>query len=48
MDEAERCDDLLLLRQGRLLAAAPPDAIRADTHAADLEHAFLQLVEAAA
>jgi ABC-2 type transport system ATP-binding protein len=48
MDEAERCDDLLLLRQGRLLAAAPPDAIRARTHAADLEHAFLQLVEAAA
>jgi ABC-2 type transport system ATP-binding protein len=48
MDEAERCDDLLLLRQGRLLAAAPPDAIRARTHAADLEHAFLELVEAAA
>jgi ABC-2 type transport system ATP-binding protein len=48
MDEADRCDDLLLLRQGRLLAAAPPDAIRARTHAADLEHAFLELVEAAA
>jgi ABC-2 type transport system ATP-binding protein len=48
MDEAERCDDLLLLRQGRLLAAAPPDAIRARTHAADLEQAFLELVEAAA
>jgi ABC-2 type transport system ATP-binding protein len=48
MDEAARCDDLLLLRQGRLLAAAPPDAIRARTGAADLEHAFLELVEAAA
>jgi ABC-2 type transport system ATP-binding protein len=48
MDEADRCDDPLLLRQGRLLAAAPPDAIRARTHAADLEHAFLELVEAAA
>ena len=48
MDEADRCDDLLLLRQGRLLAAAPPDAIRARTHAADLEHALLELVEAAA
>jgi ABC-2 type transport system ATP-binding protein len=48
MDEADRCDELLLLRQGRLLAAAPPDAIRARTHAADLEHAFLELVEAAA
>jgi ABC-2 type transport system ATP-binding protein len=48
MDEADRCDELLLLREGRLLAAAPPDAIRARTGAADLEHAFLELVEAAA
>ena len=48
MDEAERCDDLLLLRAGRLLAAAAPHAIRARTGAADLEHAFLELVEAAA
>jgi ABC-2 type transport system ATP-binding protein len=48
MDEAERCDDLLFLRDGRLLAAAPPDAIRARTGAADLEHAFLELAEAAA
>jgi ABC-2 type transport system ATP-binding protein len=48
MDEAERCDELLLLREGRLLAAAPPDAIRARTGAADLEEAFLELVEAAA
>jgi ABC-2 type transport system ATP-binding protein len=48
MDEAERCDELLFLREGRLLAAAPPDAIRARTGAADLEHAFLELVEAAA
>jgi ABC-2 type transport system ATP-binding protein len=48
VDEAERCDDLLLLRHGRLLAAAPPDAIRARTHAADLEQAFLELVETAA
>jgi ABC-2 type transport system ATP-binding protein len=48
MDEAERCDDLLLVREGRLLAAAPPDAIRARTGAADLEHAFLELVEATA
>jgi ABC-2 type transport system ATP-binding protein len=48
MDEADRCDDLLLLRQGRLLAAAPPHAIRVRTGAADLEHAYLELVEAAA
>lgn len=48
MDEAERCDELLLLRDGRLLAAAPPAAIRARTGATDLEQAFLDLVEAAA
>jgi ABC-2 type transport system ATP-binding protein len=48
MDEAERCDELLLLRDGRLLAAAPPAAIRARTGATDLEQAFLELVEAAA
>jgi ABC-2 type transport system ATP-binding protein len=48
MDEAERCDDLLLLREGRVLAAASPDAIRVRTGARDLEGAFLALVETAA
>jgi ABC-2 type transport system ATP-binding protein len=47
MDEADRCDALLLLRDGRLLAQATPDALRAQTGVADLDAAFLRLVETA-
>lgn len=48
MDEAERCERLLLLREGRLLADdAPGDLVRR-TGAADVEGAFLHLVGAAA
>jgi ABC-2 type transport system ATP-binding protein len=46
MDEAERCDRLLLLHEGRLLADAQPDELRAHTGARDLDDAFLRLVEA--
>ena len=45
MDEAERCDALLLLRDGRLLAHGTPAEIRRRTGAADLEGAFLRLIE---
>jgi ABC-2 type transport system ATP-binding protein len=45
MDEAGRCDTLLLLREGRLLAAEPPAALLERTGAADLDSAFLALVE---
>ena len=45
MDEAARCDELLLLRDGVLLAAGTPDEIRARTHHADLEQAFLTLAD---
>jgi ABC-2 type transport system ATP-binding protein len=48
MDEAERCDRLLLMREGRLLAAETPQALLERTHADDVEDAFLQLVEGAA
>jgi ABC-2 type transport system ATP-binding protein len=44
MDEAGRCDRLLLMRDGRLVADDTPDALRADTGTADLEEAFLRLV----
>ena len=47
MDEADRCDALLLLRDGRLLAQATPDELRAQTGVADLDAAFLRLVETA-
>jgi ABC-2 type transport system ATP-binding protein len=46
MDEAARCDGLLLLRDGRVLAALTPDELRAQTGEADLETAFLRLAEA--
>jgi ABC-2 type transport system ATP-binding protein len=46
MDEAERCDDLVLLREGRIVATGSPDELRDMTHAEDLENAFLALAEA--
>jgi ABC-2 type transport system ATP-binding protein len=46
MDEAERCDSLLLLRDGVLLAAETPAELRARTGAQSLDEAFLRLVEA--
>lgn len=45
MDEADRCDALLLLREGRLLAAGTPDELRSRTGAHDLETVFLRLIE---
>jgi ABC-2 type transport system ATP-binding protein len=47
MDEAGRCDALLLMREGRIVAAEPPDELLARTGAPDLERAFLTLLEAA-
>jgi len=45
MDEAERCDQLLLLREGQVLAAETPSTLLARTGASDLDSAFLALVE---
>ncbi|HYT10768.1 MAG TPA: ABC transporter ATP-binding protein [Mycobacteriales bacterium] len=45
MDEAARCDELMLLREGRLVAHDTPDAIREQTGFDDLELAFLALAE---
>ena len=47
MDEAERCDELLLMRDGRIVAAAPPRELRESTGAESLDEAFLRLVAAA-
>ena len=44
MDEADRCDDLMLMRDGLLLAVDTPDNLRRTTGAEDLEDAFLELV----
>ena len=46
MDEAERCHRLLLMREGRIIADGAPEEIRVRTGAADIEGAFLHLVEA--
>jgi ABC-2 type transport system ATP-binding protein len=45
MDEADRCDELLLLRNGEVLATGTPDELRERTHTRDLDAAFLRLVE---
>jgi ABC-2 type transport system ATP-binding protein len=44
MDEAGRCDRLMLMREGRLVADAPPDQVRSATGSRDLEAAFLHLI----
>ena len=44
MDEAGRCDRLLLIREGRLIADDTPAAIRAAAHTDDLDEAFLRLI----
>lgn len=45
MDEAERCDDLVLLRSGRVLALSTPARLREETGADDLDGAFLRLID---
>ena len=47
MDEADRCDRILLMRDGSILATGTPADLRADTGADDLDGAFLALVERA-
>jgi ABC-2 type transport system ATP-binding protein len=44
MDEAERCDRLLLMREGAVIADGSPAEIRERTGAADIESAFLRVV----
>jgi ABC-2 type transport system ATP-binding protein len=45
MDEAERCDRLLLMREGRILADDTPGGLLRRTGARSVEHAFLSVVE---
>jgi ABC-2 type transport system ATP-binding protein len=44
MDEAARCDRLLLMRDGDILADETPEALLAETGAPDAEGAFLTLI----
>ena len=45
MDEALRCDRLLLMRAGRIIADTTPDRLLAETGTSDPDAAFLALVE---
>jgi ABC-2 type transport system ATP-binding protein len=47
MDEADRCENLLLMRAGTLLAAGTPEDLRARTRTTSVEDAFLHLVDRA-
>ncbi|MFD3810768.1 ABC transporter ATP-binding protein [Rhodococcus sp. NPDC058639] len=44
MDEADRCDDLLLMREGRLVGQLTPAQLRDQTGETRLEDAFLRLI----
>ena len=48
MDEAERCDRLLLMREGELIAQDTLQALLDRTRTTDVENAFLTLVEGVA
>jgi ABC-2 type transport system ATP-binding protein len=48
MDEAGRCDRVLLMREGELIADATPDDLRREAGTDDLEEAFLVLAERSA
>jgi ABC-2 type transport system ATP-binding protein len=45
MDEAARCDSLLLMRDGELIAQTTPDELRERTGENEMEAAFLRLIE---
>ncbi len=45
MDEAERCDELILMREGALLATETPEGLRARTGMHSMDDAFLALIE---
>ena len=48
MDEAERCEQLMLMRDGEIIAHDSPQAIMDHTGTGNVEEAFLKIVEAAA
>jgi ABC-2 type transport system ATP-binding protein len=48
MDEAERCEQLMLMREGEIIAHDSPQAIMDRTGAGNIEEAFLKIVEAPA
>lgn len=45
MEEAERCDELILMREGRLLFHGSPDLLLTETKGKSIEEAFLFLIK---
>jgi ABC-2 type transport system ATP-binding protein len=45
MDEADHCGDLLLMRDGKLVAHTTPTQLREDTGCTSLEDAFLSIIK---
>jgi ABC-2 type transport system ATP-binding protein len=45
MDEADHCGDLLLMREGHLVAHTTPTRLREDTGCTALEEAFLSIIK---
>ena len=48
MDEADHCGDLLLMREGGLVAHTTPTQLREDTGCTSLEDAFLSIIKRSA
>ncbi len=45
LDEARHCDEVMLLREGRIVAQLSPAALAARTGTSDLDEAFIRLIE---
>ena len=45
MDEAERCDELLLMREGRVLTHGTPAGLKESTGTTSMDAAFLRLIQ---
>lgn len=45
LDEARRCDEVILLREGRIVAQLTPAELVARTGTEDLDEAFIRLIE---
>jgi len=42
MDEAEKCDDLVMIREGRVITTGSPEKLKDDYQVTNLEEAFLK------
>ena len=45
LDEARHCDEVILLREGRIVAQLSPEELSARTGTDDLDEAFIRLIE---